>query len=62
MIQSFSLMLNAEERELLFEILEERQRTLLLEIANTDHHDFKVALRKKEQILESLLSRFMVHA
>ncbi len=62
MIQSFSLMLNDEERELLFQVLQERQRTLLLEIANTDHHDFRVALQKKEQVLESLLGRFTVHA
>jgi hypothetical protein len=57
-----SLTLSAEERELLFEILEERHRTLLREIWHTDHRDFKVALQKKEKVLESLLSRFMVHA
>jgi len=57
-----SLTLSDEERELLFEILEERHRALLHEIWHTDHRDFKVALQKKERILESLLSRFMVHA
>jgi hypothetical protein len=62
MSESISLVLSDEERELLFDILEERQRTLLCEIAHTDHHDFKVALQKKEQLLESLLSRFITHA
>jgi hypothetical protein len=57
-----SLTLDEEERELIREILEERHRTLLMEISHTDHHDFKVALRKKAEILESVLSRFMVHA
>lgn len=62
MIESLELMLNNEERNLMFEILEEHQRMLLLEIANTDHRDFKVALRKKERLLESLLDRLAVHA
>jgi hypothetical protein len=59
---SVSLALNDEERELVQEILEERQRTLLLEISHTDHHDFKVALQKNAEILESVLTRFAVHA
>jgi len=57
-----SLTLDEEERELIQEILEERHRTLLREISHTDHHDFKVALRRKAELLESVLSRFMVHA
>lgn len=57
-----SLTLNEEERELIEEILEERQRTMLREISHTDHHDFKVELRKKAEILENVLSRLMVHA
>jgi hypothetical protein len=35
------LMLSEEERELIVDILEERQRTLLVEIAHTDHHSFQ---------------------
>ena len=62
MSESVSLTLSDEERELLFEILEERHRVLLREIAHTDHHDFKLKLQKKARLLESLLSRFMVHA
>jgi hypothetical protein len=62
MIESFALTLNDQERNLVFEILEEHQRMLLLEIAKTDHHDFKVALREKERLLESLLDRLAVHA
>ncbi len=57
-----SLTLSDEERELLFEILEERHRALLHEIWHTDHRDFKATLEKRKRILESLLSRFAVHA
>jgi len=57
-----ALRFNEEERELIQEILEERHRTLLMEISHTDHHHFKVVLRKKAELLESVLSRFMVHA
>jgi hypothetical protein len=35
------LMLSEEERELIVDILEERQRTLLVEIAHTDHHSLQ---------------------
>ena len=57
-----SLTLNEEERELIQETLEERHRTLLLEIAHTDHHHFKMVLRKKAEMLESLLNRLTVAA
>ncbi len=57
-----SLTLSDEEKELLFEILEERHRALLHEIWHTDHRDFKVTLQKKERVLESLLDRFAAHA
>ncbi len=57
-----SLTLSEEERELLIEMLEDRHRALLHEIWHTDHRDFKASLQKKEKVLESLLSRFMVHA
>jgi hypothetical protein len=57
-----SLTLNEEESELIQEILEERHRTLLMEISHTDHHQFKIVLRKKAGVLESILNRFAVHA
>lgn len=46
-----------EEMELLIEILEERHRDLLREISRTNHHEFKLVLRKKEKLLESVLLR-----
>ena len=51
------LTLNAEERELLLSILEQRHRALLTEITHTDHREFKQELRKNERLLESLLGR-----
>ena len=51
------LTLNAEERDLLVVILEQRHRELLKEIAHTDHRDFKQGLRNNERLLESLLGR-----
>ena len=57
-----SLTLNADERELIQEILEERQRTFWHEISHTDHLEFKAELRKKVELLDSVLSRFAVHA
>jgi len=59
---SVTLTLSDEERELLFEILEERHSALLHEIWHTDHRNFKLSLQKKERILDSLLSRFTTHA
>lgn len=53
------LILSEEERELMQEILEERHRTLLVEISHTDHHHFKLVLRKKAEMLESVLSRII---
>jgi len=57
-----TLTLSDEEKELLFEILEERHGALLREIWHTDHRDFKLSLQKKERVLDSRLSRFMVRA
>jgi hypothetical protein len=59
---SVSLTLSDEERDLIQEVLEERHRTLLIEISHTDHYHFKVVLRKKAVLLESVLSRVIVHA
>jgi len=57
-----SLTLSEEERDLVQEILEERHRTLLVEISHTDHLHFKTVLRKKAEMLESVLNRFMAAA
>jgi hypothetical protein len=49
------LRLTSDQRRLLQEILEERHRELLREIAHTDHLHFKEVLRKKAKALESIL-------
>ena len=54
------LTLTVEERELVLEILGQRHRELLREISHTDHHEFKLALRKKEKLLESVENRLTV--
>jgi hypothetical protein len=45
-----------EEHQLLLDILEQRHRELLKEISHTDLHEFKLAPRKNERLLESILS------
>ena len=57
-----SLILSDEERDLIQEILEEQHRALLVEISHTDHHHFKTVLLKKADVIESVLSRFLVNA
>ena len=52
-----NVMLMSDEEELLREILEDRYRELLLEIARTDHREFKLDLRRKEQVLKSVLNK-----
>jgi hypothetical protein len=54
------LTLTVEERELVLEILGQRHRELQREISHTDHHEFKLALRKKEKLLESVENRLRV--
>lgn len=51
------LILTEEERELLLTIMEQRYRVIQIEIAHTDHHDFKALLRRREDLLESILNR-----
>lgn len=51
------LTLTVEEKMLLTEILEERQRELLQEISKTSHHDFKLVLRNKDKLLGSILTK-----
>ena len=51
-----TLHLTTEELELLFHILEERHKELLTEIRHIDHHDFKLVLRKRAELLELLVT------
>ena len=55
--EDMELLLNLEEKRLVMEVLEEHHRQMLREISHTDHHEFKVALKKKEQLLESVLNK-----
>ena len=54
------LTLTIEEWELLLEILGERHLALLREISHTDHREFKLILRKREKLLESVVNRLRV--
>ena len=56
------LSLNADERELLLQILEQRHLELQKEISHTDHRDFKQTLRRNEGLIESMLSRLRAGA
>ncbi len=49
--------LTNEEKQLLLEILQERRDTFLREISRADNRDFRDLLRRKERLLEGLLSR-----
>ncbi len=49
--------LTNEEKQLLLEILQERRDTFLREISRADNREFKELLRRKERLLEGLLSR-----
>lgn len=51
------LTLTSREREFLAQILEERQRELLLEIARSDSHQFRAGLRNSEELLESIIGK-----
>ena len=54
------LTLTIEEWELLSEILDERHRALLREISHTDHREFKLVLRRREKLIESVVNRLRV--
>ncbi len=49
------LLLSPEEAELVREILEDRHSELYREISRARHHDFKIALRQKEALLDSVV-------
>lgn len=54
---AMDLQLTPEERELLRELIQERHRDLILEIARTDHHHFRQVLRTKQKVMEQLLEK-----
>lgn len=51
------LTLTAQEEELVRTILDEHYRELLREIAKTDTRDFRLDLREKAKLLESVMSK-----
>ena len=51
------LQLTPDESELLREMLEEHHRSLVLEIARTDHYHFCQVLRTKQKVMEQLLEK-----
>jgi hypothetical protein len=53
----YSLTLNDEERELLEEVLKETISELRMEIADTDSHDYRVELHKREDMLKAMVKR-----
>ncbi len=52
----FHLELNAEERELLREILDGCASDLRMEIAHTDRQDFRARLKRRKDVLNKVLA------
>ena len=48
------------EAELVRDILSHNHRELLLEIARAEHHEFKLALQKREELLKEVLEKLQV--
>jgi hypothetical protein len=55
-----SLTLNAEEHEVLQEILREALSELRMEISDTDSYDFRTALHRREEVIKQLVRRLAV--
>lgn len=51
------LTLTSDEGELMREVLEEHHRQLIREIARARHQEFKSALKSKERIIESVVTK-----
>jgi len=51
------LRLNAQEHRLLLEILEDRHKSLIHEIARTDHREFKHELQARCSLIEDMIKR-----
>jgi hypothetical protein len=58
----YSLTLNQEEHDLLAEVLQETISELRMEIADTDSHDYRAQLHKREDMLKALASRISTAA
>jgi hypothetical protein len=58
----YSLTFNQEERDLLAEVLQETISELRMEIADTDSHDYRAQLHKREDMLKALASRISTAA
>jgi hypothetical protein len=50
-----TLSITAPERELMLELLTSKRDSMLHELHHTDTHDYKELLRKKLEVLESVL-------
>ena len=57
-----SLTLNDEERELLAEVLREAISDLRMEIADTDSHDYRTMLHRREDLLKQMAARLAADA
>jgi hypothetical protein len=51
------LLLTCEEATVLMEILEENHHQLVREISRAKHREFKLALKKREELLESIVAK-----
>jgi hypothetical protein len=51
------LRLSAQEHHLLLEILEDRQKNLIHEIARTDHREFKHELQARYSLIDDVIKR-----
>ena len=57
-----SLTLNDEERELLADVLREAISDLRMEIADTDSHDYRAMLHRREDLLKQMVARLAADA
>ena len=57
-----SLTLNDEERELLADVLREAISDLRMEIADTDSHDYRAMLHRREDLLKQMAARLTADA
>ena len=53
----YTITLNDEERNLLAEVLQESISELRMEIADTDSHDYRAQLHKREDMLKAMVKR-----
>ena len=53
----YTITLSDEERNLLAEVLQETISELRMEIADTDSHDYRAQLHKREDMLKAMVKR-----